>query len=112
MICTDMWFTEHARGYAAQGADLLIVPRATEASTAAKWLAGGRVGAVMAGAFSLSANRQGRSEGLQFGGMGWVIDPEGDVLATTTDQTPFVTYEIDLAVSRAAKKSYPRYVAE
>jgi N-carbamoylputrescine amidase len=112
MICTDMWFTEHARAYAAQGAELLLIPRATELSTGAKWLAGGRVAAVMAGAFCLSSNRQGAAEGLRFGGAGWIIDPEGNVLATTTDQEPFVTLEIDLAEARAAKKSYPRYVAE
>lgn len=112
MICTDMWFTEHARGYAAQGVELLLIPRATELSTGAKWLAGGRVAAVMAGAFCLSSNRRGAAEGLMFGGSGWIIDPEGNVLATTTDQEPFVTLDIDLAEARAAKKSYPRYVAE
>jgi len=112
MICTEMWFTENARGYAAQGAELLLIPRATELSTGAKWLAGGRVAAVMAGAFCLSSNRQGPAEGLRFGGAGWIIDPEGNVLATTTDQEPFVTVEIDLTEARAAKRSYPRYVAE
>lgn len=57
---------------------------------------------VMAGAFCLSSN----------GGSGWIIDAEGTVLATTADQEPFVTLDIDLAAARAAKKSYPRYVAE
>jgi N-carbamoylputrescine amidase len=47
-----------------------------------------------------------------FGGAGWVIDPEGNVLATTTDQEPFVTLDVDLAEAHSAKKSYPRYVAE
>lgn len=112
MICTEMWFTDHARSYARQGVDLLLIPRATEARTGAKWLAGGRAAAVMAGAFCLSSNRQGLSNGVMFGGDGWIIDPEGNVLATTTDQDPFVTLEIDLAASRAAKKSYPRYIPE
>ncbi len=112
MICTDMWFTEHARGYGSQGAELLLVPRATEARTGAKWLAGGRAAAVMSGAFCLSANRHGISEGVMFGGMGWIIDPEGDVLATTTDQEPFITIDIDLGEARRAKKSYPRYLPE
>ena len=112
MICTDMWFTEHARGYARQGVELLLVPRATPASTEGKWLAGGRTAAVMAGAFCLSSNRQGITEGVLFGGGGWIIDPEGDVLATTTDQHPFVTVEIDIADATAAKRTYPRYVHE
>lgn len=112
MICTDMWFTEHARGYASQGAELLLVPRATEARTGAKWLAGGRTAAVMSGAFCLSSNRSGLASGVMFGGTGWAIDPDGSVIATTTDQEPFVTVEIDPAEARAAKKTYPRYVKE
>jgi N-carbamoylputrescine amidase len=112
MICTDMWFTEHARSYGRQGVDLLLVPRATPAVSEAKWLAGGRTAAVAAGAFCLSANRQGVTEGVLFGGGGWIIDPDGNVLATTTEQQPFVTFEIDLAEAQAAKRTYPRYVLE
>lgn len=112
MLCTDMWFTEHARAYAAQGTEVLLVPRATPAASAAKWLAGGRSAAVMAGAFCLSSNRHGLANGVFFGGAAWIIDPDGNVLATTTDQNPFITVEIDLADARAAKKTYPRYVAE
>lgn len=112
MICTDMWFTEHARGYAKQGTQLLLVPRATEGRTGAKWLAGGRAAAVMAGSFCLSSNRHGVARGVLFGGSAWIIDPNGDVLATTSDAEPFVTIDIDLAEARNAKRSYPRYVAE
>jgi len=112
MICTDMWFTEHARSYAGQGVDLLLVPRATPAVSDAKWLAGGRAAAVMAGAFCLSSNRQGITEGVMFGGTGWIIDPDGNVLATTTDQQPFATVEIDQSEAQTAKRTYPRYVQE
>lgn len=112
MICTDMWFTEHARSYAAQGVELLLVPRATEGRTGAKWLAGGRAAAVMSGAFCLSSNRSGLAQGILFGGTGWIIGPNGDVLATTTDEDPFVTLEVDLELARAAKGTYPRYIEE
>lgn len=112
MICTDMWFTEHARGYARQGVDLLLVPRATEGRTTAKWLAGGRTAAVMAGAYCLSSNRHGLSQGVLFGGTAWIIDPDGNVLVSTNEKDPFATIDIDLSVARSAKNSYPRYVAE
>ena len=112
MICTDMWFTEHARGYADQDVDLLLVPRATEGRTVSKWLAGGRAAAVMSGAFCVSSNRQGMSNGVMFGGSGWIIDPDGNVLATTSDAEPFATIDVDLGAAREAKKGYPRYVAE
>lgn len=112
MICTDMWFTEHARAYARAGVDLVVVPRATEGRTVSKWLAGGRSAAVMAGAYCVSSNRQGLCNGVLMGGTGWIIDPDGDVLATTTDTEPFVTLDIDLGQARRAKRTYPRYVAE
>ena len=112
MVCTDMWFTEHARAYAEEGVDLLVVPRATEGTSVSKWLAGGRTAAVMSGAFCLSSNRQGVSKGVLFGGSGWVIDPNGNVLATTSEIEPFATLDVDLTEAREAKKAYPRYVAE
>jgi N-carbamoylputrescine amidase len=41
-----------------------------------------------------------------------VIGPNGDVLASTSRQTPFVTVDIDLAESAQAQKTYPRDVPE
>jgi N-carbamoylputrescine amidase len=44
------------------------------------------------------------------GGVGWIISPDGEILATTTRDVPFVTMDIDLSVPLAARTSYPRYV--
>jgi N-carbamoylputrescine amidase len=112
MICTDLWFTEHARGYARQSAHIVVNPRATELRSADKWVAGGRAAAVMAGAYCLSSNRTGPAEGFTWGGHGWAIDPDGAVLALTSDAEPFVTVEIDLGAAEEAKVEYPRYVRE
>lgn len=112
MICSDLWFTEHARGYARQGVHLLANPRATEISSVDKWIAGGRAAAVLSGAYCISSNRAGQSGGVSWGGGGWVIDPDGAVLALTSEGQPFVTVEIDPAAAEVAKSSYPRYVKE
>jgi predicted amidohydrolase len=112
MICSDLWFGEHARGYARQGIHILANPRATERASLDKWLAGGRTLAVMAGAYCISSNHSGEYEGVHFAGGGWVIDPNGVVLATTSDAQPFVTVEIYPARADAAKKTYPRDVLE
>ena len=112
MICSDLWFGEHARGYARQGVHLLVNPRATEKASVSKWTAGGRAMAVMAGAYCLSSNRAGQGRGFQWGGGGWVIDPDGEVLATTSDAQPFVTVDVDLARAESAKSTYPRDVRE
>lgn len=113
MICSDLWFGEHARGYARQGVHILANPRATEAQSVEKWIAGGKALAVMSGAYCLSSNRAGRGQGsVTFGGGGWVIDPDGNLLARTTEAEPFVSVEIDPARAEAAKKTYPRDVME
>ena len=92
-----------------QGCCLVILsPRATESRTTAKWLAAGVVAAVRSGAFCLSSNRVDPN-GL-CGGVGWIIDPDGEVLATTSADAPFVTMDIDPAVATSARASYPRYV--
>jgi N-carbamoylputrescine amidase len=59
----------------------------------------------------LSSNRNGLSEdgSVRFGGNGWIISPDGDVLGLTSSTQPFVTMEIDLSVAESAKLTYPRY---
>jgi N-carbamoylputrescine amidase len=114
-ICTELWFLDVARGLGKRGVHLLAAPRATPASSADKWIAGGRVAAVVSGAFCLSSNRAGRSAAdadLVFAGRGWIVGPEGDVLALTSPGEPFVTRDVDLAEAERAKKTYPRYVAD
>ena len=112
MICSDLWFGEHARGYARQGGHLLANPRSTPLSSVDKWVAGGRALAVMSGAYCISSNRGLEGSGIHWGGAGWIIDPDGEVLAVTSDAQPFMTVEIDLAKAEEAKKTYPRDVKE
>jgi len=114
-ICTEVWFHGAFRGYARDGVHALLCPRATLAPSADKWLAGGRAAAVVSGAYCLSSNFTGPTAGDlgPWGGLGWIVEPEeGDVLATTSEDAPFRTIEIDPAVADAAKRTYPRYVRE
>jgi N-carbamoylputrescine amidase len=114
LICTELWFSQHAREYGRQGVHLVVCPRATPVATAPKWLAGGQAAAVISGAFCLSSNLTGRtSEGGDFAGVGWIIEPEeGEILGQTSREEPFLTVEIDLAAADHAKTTYPRYVQE
>lgn len=113
LICTELWFFEHARAYGQAGVHLLANPRATQGSTREKWLVAGRAAAVSAGAFCLSSNhRSPSSSAPELGGQGWIVDPDGEVLALTAPERPFVTLEIDLEQAEAAKRTYPRYVRE
>ncbi len=113
LICTEVWFTEHARSLGRDGIAILASPRATEWSTRDKWLVGGRAAAVMAGAFSVSSNHSGIDvDGMRWGGLGWIIDPDGVVLATTSEDAPFVTVKVDPLYAERAKATYPRYIRE
>jgi N-carbamoylputrescine amidase len=106
-ICTELWALETYADYAARGVAAVMCPRATSAGTVAKWRAAGVVAAVRSGAYCLSSNRAGGGEAG--GGTGWIIGPDGDVLAQTSMQTPFVTQVIDTAVAATAQATYPRY---
>ena len=115
-ICSELWaldtygpYAEHA-ARAAQGAvQAILSPRATAAATTAKWLAVGTVAAVRTGAFSLSSNRVDAAAGT-YGGAGWVINPDGVLLARTTAEQPFCTVDLDLQAVTDAQATYPRYV--
>lgn len=112
-ICTELWFFEWARHYAAARIDLLCVPRATPHGNVDKWIAGGQAAAVCSGAYCLSSNLWAEpGSGANLGGGGFIIDPEGTVLARTDEANPFATAKIDLDFTKASKATYPRYVPE
>jgi N-carbamoylputrescine amidase len=107
-ICTELWALETYGSYAERGVQMILAPRATAAETMAKWLAVGVVAAVRSGAFSVSSNRVDPTGAC--GGVGWIISPDGEMLASTSPGAPFVTIDIDLADSAAAGVAYPRSV--
>jgi N-carbamoylputrescine amidase len=100
LISTELWAND--------GAHLVATPRITSDASREKWLAAGRTAAVLAGAFGLSSNRADAQAG--YGGLGWIIGPDGKTIGMTTDEQPFVTAQIDLAQAERARSTYPRYV--
>ena len=112
-ICTEMWFFDWARHYSNSKVDLLCIPRATPHGSVDKWLAGGQVSAVCSGAYGLSSNLWcPKSARNNLGGLAWIIDPEGNILAQTNEENPFATVEVDLEFAKQSKSTYPRYVPE
>jgi N-carbamoylputrescine amidase len=109
-ICSELWALETYGNYARAGVHAVLSPRATAAATTAKWISIGVVAAVRSGAFCLSSNRVAPSG--TYGGVGWIISPDGELLARTSSDAPFATVEIDLDLAAAARRSYPRYVFE
>jgi len=114
LLCTEMWFTQYARAYGKQGADLLLCPRATGAGSVEQWIRCGQTLSVISGAYCLSSNRSGKGDAdFQWGGNGWIAEPmTGNLTGTTNAAGKFFTAEIDLQQSKAAKADYPLYVKE
>jgi predicted amidohydrolase len=111
LVCTEVWAMEQARVYGKAGVQIIATPRLTQGATVEKWLAVGRTAAVLAGAFGLSSNWvSGDGKSANYGGRGWIVSPDGEVLGLTSQQEPFVTVEIDLDEVEQAKKTYPRYI--
>jgi len=108
LISTELWAMEQARLYGSEGAHVIATPRITSGASREKWLAAGRTAAVLAGAFGLSSNRADAKG--EYGGLGWIIDPDGKTIAMTSDERPFVTAQIDLAQAERARSTYPRYI--
>jgi N-carbamoylputrescine amidase len=107
-ICTELWALETYADYTAHGVQIIASPRATAAATTAKWLSIGVVAAVRSGAYSLSSNRVDATG--ECGGVGWIISPNGEIIAITSPRVPFATIDIDLAAPAAARTRYPCYV--
>lgn len=113
VICTDIWFFQHARAYGKDGVHFIAHPRATQGMNSDKWLLAGRTAAVVSGAFCISSNHiNPRGKGSQLGGMGWIITPESEVLGVTSRDQPFLTKDVDLREADRAKRTYPRYVVD
>ncbi len=114
LICTELWFNHRAWDYGKMGMHLLLCPRAVGSSTTGTWLAGGRTAANVSGAYCLSSNFNGfNTPNMNFGGTGWIIEPEdGNVMGTTSENEPFLTMEIDISLAEKAKNTYPRYVED
>jgi N-carbamoylputrescine amidase len=106
-VCTELWALETYGAYARLGVELLLSPRATAAATTSRWLALGRVAAARSGAFSVSSNRVDASGAC--GGVGWIVDPSGEVVAITSRAEPFATRDVALDEVSRGRNGYPRY---
>ena len=113
LICSEVMFNEHARHYGRSGAHLIAAPRATPVGSLGRWLVALRMAAIVSGCYVASSNRGGTdSKGLRFGGCGWIVDPNGEVVAQTSTATPVASYDLDIDFAARAQREYPCYIPE
>lgn len=113
LICTELMFNERARAYGRAGAQVILVPRAVGKGSLPRWLVAMRMAAIVSGCYVLSPNRNGTAaDGQEFGGLGWIIAPDGELVAQTSPSSPLVTHELETDFITRAQKEYPCYVQE
>jgi N-carbamoylputrescine amidase len=107
-LCSDVNRPEGCQLLAAQGAELILAPRATPNDTYERWRLVLRADAVTSCAYVASANRPGGSAGLATGGPSLVVGPDGSVLLETDE--PLAVVDVERNVVRAARAEYPGYL--
>ena len=114
LLCTEIWFTQYTRKYGLEGMDFLLCPRATGKSSIDQWIRCGQTSSIIGGAYCLSSNRSGIGEdNFNWGGVGWICQPmDGALLGVTSNDSPFLTVDVNLTKSKQAKNNYPIYVKE
>ncbi len=112
LLCTEVMFSEWARAYRRQGAQLIVVPRATEPYIE-KWKTAASMAAIVSGCYVVSSNRVGTlNSQFQFGGQGFAFAPDGSQIAETSRQQPVMTIELDTDWVMKQQKCYPCYIPE
>ena len=112
MLCTEVMFNEWARHYRRQGAQLIIVPRASEASIK-NWKTAASMAAIVSGCYVVSSNRVGIANSqLEFGGKGFAFAPDGTQISETSKTDPVVSFELDTSLVQQCQTQYPCYVSE
>jgi predicted amidohydrolase len=108
-ICSDTNRPEGSYLLAAQGAEALLSPRATEAATFDRWRLVMRANAMITGSYFLSVTRPGPENGVPLGGPSIAVAPDGEVLLETFE--PLVVVTLDRDAVATARKRYPGYLA-
>lgn len=106
-ICYDLRFPELFRGYALQGARLLLIPAEWPHPRREHWRTLLRARAIENQCFVAACNRVGSSKGTQFFGSSAVIDPLGETRIEGGEAEMLLTTEIDLAEVDAVRRHIP-----
>jgi N-carbamoylputrescine amidase len=107
-ICSDTNRPVGTYLLAAQGAEAILIPRATEAATFDRWRLVFRANALTSACYIVSVPRPTPEQGVPLGGPSIVVGPDGDVVLETTERLAFA--DLDRAAVAAARRRYPGYL--
>jgi len=107
-ICSDVNRPQGIQLLAAQGAEVVLAPRATPPGSWERWRVVLRANAVMSGSYLISVNRPRPEHGASIGGPSVAIAPSGVVLAETEE--PVTVVEVMRSEVESAAAVYPGYL--
>lgn len=108
-ICSDANRPQGTQALAALGAELVVVPRASELETWHRWEPVLRASALTSCCYVASVNRPAPEQGILLGGPSFAVGPDGEVLLETTE--PIGVFEVDHGARSRFKREYPGYIA-
>ncbi len=106
-ICYDLRFPEQFRGYALNGAALVLLPAEWPQARIEHWRALLKARAIENQCFMIACNRVGADRANIFGGRSSVIDPLGNVLAESGTDPELLIVTIDLEMVDKTRKDFP-----
>ena len=107
-ICSDNNRPEGSHLLGALGAEVILIPRASEEKTYQRWKVVFRANALTSATYVISVNRPYPEGGVLLGGPSVAIDPSGFALVETTDRLALITLQHDVITQ--ARKDYPGYL--
>ena len=108
-ICSDVNRPEGSRLLAELGAEIIVAPRATEATTFSRWKTVLTAIAMTSCAYVVSVPRPRPEFGVPLGGPAVAIAPSGEMLVESEDALSVVT--LHRSALDAARRRYPGYLA-
>lgn len=107
LIGAELWIPGQAGRYGEDGARLIAVPRVDHSAggdigAADAWLDGCREAARTSGAYCISSTRV--THAAPTGSAGWIIAPDGRILATADANEPIVTADVAITLDVASDR--------
>jgi N-carbamoylputrescine amidase len=107
-ISWDNLYSEGTRILAIKGAEILFAPTACAFRSQHIWQTVISGNAITNGLFAMRVNRTGSERGLDFYGMSFCVNPEGELIAGPTGMADSILFaEIDLEELRYVRRSWP-----
>jgi predicted amidohydrolase len=94
LIGSELWSAGGLHASPGSPLDLLVTPRIAGPPGDLAWIIAGSKAAKRARAYGLSSSRTCGGDSSHIGG--WVLDPDGRILALTSERQPFVSAVLDL----------------